>query len=59
MAPTHYVMLTIKKFLGDLYGNAEGFGYGELTRERMANKIKFLEEFKDTIVKVDPGYTKV
>ena len=59
LSPTHYVMLTVKKFLGDLYGNAEGYSYGELTRERMENKIKFLEEFKDTIEKVDPGCTKV
>ena len=59
LASTHYVMITIKKFLGDLYGNAKGYEYGQLTKARMEAKVKFLEEFKDTIGKVDPGCTKV
>ena len=59
LKPTHYVVLTVKKFLGDLYGLTAGFTYKELSRERFDNKIEYLRDFISTISKVDPGYTKV
>ncbi len=34
LRPTHYLILTVKKFLGDLYGLTEGFTYRELSRKR-------------------------
>ncbi len=52
-------MLTVKKFLGDLYGLTTGFTYRELSRERFERKIEYMRDFIETVSKVDPGYTKV
>ncbi len=52
------MVLTVKKFLGDLYGLTTGFTYRELNRERFEKKIEYMREFIDAVSKVDPGYTK-
>jgi hypothetical protein len=59
LAPTHYILLTVKKYLSDLYGVMKGYAYHELTDEKFDRKINFLTEFIETIEKVDPGYPKV
>ena len=56
---THYLVLTVKKFLGDLYGLCEGFEYPKLSLERFQRKIDFLKDFIDVVNHVDPGYTRV
>ena len=51
--------MTVKKFLADLYGFAQGYQYNQLNEERLNKKIIYYQNFLDTIGKVDPGYTKV
>ena len=54
LASTHYIVLTVKKYLGDLYGFVKGYRYPELPEEKLLAKIKYLREFVDTISKADP-----
>ena len=58
MAPTHYIVLTVKKYLGDLYGFVKGYRYPELPAEKLLAKIEYLREFVDVISMADPGYPK-
>ena len=58
LASTHYIVLTVKKYLGDLYGFVKGYRYPELPEEKLLAKIEYLREFVDTISKADPGYPK-
>ncbi len=50
--------MTVKKFLGDLYGLTTGFTYRELSRDRFERKIEYMRDFLDVVSKVDPGLTK-
>jgi hypothetical protein len=59
LAPTHYILLTVKKYLADLYGVVKGYAYNELPEEKSERKINFLTEFIATLEKVDEGYPKV
>ena len=59
LRPTHYQMITVKKYLGDLYGLTPGFVYDELSSERLDLKIKYLREYNEVIGKVDGGCSKV
>jgi hypothetical protein len=52
-------VMTVKKYLADLYGATSGFQYNQLSPERLDMKIKYYQEFLDVIGKVDPGYPKV
>jgi len=56
--PTHYMVLTIKKYLGDLYGLTEGYLYPQLNMERFQKKIDYLRDYIKAIEKVDGGLTK-
>ena len=58
LASTHYIALTVKKYLGDLYGFVKGYRYPELPEEKLLAKIKYLREFVDTISKADPVSNK-
>ena len=54
-----FSVMTVKKFLADLYGYTQGYQYNQLSEERLEKKIMYYQNFLDTIGKVDPGYTKV
>merc|ERR1712156_245084 len=46
--PNHNIVLTVKKFLGDLYD--------VIDKEQIAKKIQCYKDFLDVMIKVDPGY---
>ena len=52
-------VLTLEKYLADLYGFAPGFQYHELSKERLEKKIAYYKHFLSVVSKVDPGLTKV
>eukprot|EP00096_Caligus_rogercresseyi_P010532 TRINITY_DN3885_c0_g1_i2.p1 TRINITY_DN3885_c0_g1~~TRINITY_DN3885_c0_g1_i2.p1 ORF type:complete len:295 (-),score=44.42 TRINITY_DN3885_c0_g1_i2:2-886(-) len=56
--PRHYLVLTAKKYLADLYGTSRGYLLPELSQDKLDVKLKYYEEFMETIGKVDPGLTK-
>ena len=58
LKPTNYFVLTVKKYLADLYGFAPGFTYPELPPEKLDRKIEYAYAFLNTIAKVDPGFPK-
>ena len=46
-----FSVLTVKKFLGDLYDVVD--------KEDIAKKIQCYKDFLDVMIKVDPGYPTV
>ncbi len=59
LAPTHYILLTAKKYLADLLGVVKGYTYGELSAENLQKKIDYLTEYADVLGRVDQGYPTV
>lgn len=58
LEPTHYLVLTVKKYLCDFYGFLQGYKYNELPVEKFKAKIQYGQEFLETIAKVDSGFPK-
>ncbi|XP_059080183.1 SET domain-containing protein SmydA-8-like [Tigriopus californicus] len=58
LQPTHYLVLTVKKYLCDFYGFIQGYKYDQLPVDKFEAKIRYGEEFLATLSKVDPGCPK-
>ena len=53
------LVMTVKKYLADIYGYRPGYLFNQLSQDKIDAKIRFSKEFISTIGLVDPGLTKV
>ena len=56
---TIFSVMTLKKYLADLYGTVEGYNFHLLSDDQLDLKIRYSQEFLQVIGLVDPGLSKV
>ena len=56
--PSHYIMMTLKKYIADLLGTSDGYRLHQLSDDQLDLKIRYSEDFLRVIGLVDPGQTK-
>ena len=54
-----FSVMTLKKYLADLYGTVEGYNFHLLSDDQLDLKIRYSQEFLQVIGLVDPGLSKV
>ena len=57
--PTHYLNLSVKLSLSQLYGRANGYLIDELSEDLLARKQEICEEIMKIFNIIEPGYTRL
>jgi hypothetical protein len=55
LAPTHHQLIDVKHTLTQMYGNAEGYGVDEMSKEQLQKMEKLCREVLDVANILTPG----
>ena len=58
LAPTHYLMVIIKRYIQAIYGSKPGLELDNMTLAQLEDKAKFCRSFIRYLGKLDPGYSQ-
>ena len=58
LAPTHYLMVIIKRYIYTIYGMKPGLELHQMTETQLEEKAKFCRNFIRYLTKIDPGYSQ-
>lgn len=53
------IVMTLKKYIADSLGTANGYAYPSMSDDQLDIKIDYSKEFLSVVSLIDPGVTKV